>query len=342
MCMHLKNLKKWVLVVCKQSFLCFNRGSFHVSPSIKNFVYRLLVCALLVGQGCVFGTFEDLSGGISIENLCNERLFLSKKQIGFEQFPDAHNPSILKIDEGIVLVFRYIPDLEMKPHISYIGVTLLNDDLEPITEPKLLYTRPILSQTPSQSEDARLFRYKDRIYLTYNDNIEDICPLPGYKRRDIFIAELTFRPETRQFKLLSPVKLCYEQRLSFQLWEKNWVPFEYNKMLFFSYMLNPHEAIYCNPTDGTCFACHQTEKDIDWNYGKLRGSSAAELVDGEYLGFFHSGTVTSTACSYGYNLWHYFMGAYTFSPILPLSSQKFPATQLSRRGSTPPLIITSG
>jgi predicted GH43/DUF377 family glycosyl hydrolase len=247
-----------------------------------------------------------------------ENVILSTHRIELENFPGAFNPSIFKVKEGYLLTFRYSPDPYYQYWISYIGIVLLNDSLEQISTPELLNTRPINSKTDSQAEDARIFQYKDRIFLIYNDNLID--PSPSiYQRRDMFLAELV--KINGHFTLSSPLKLVYEEKYHTQFWQKNWTPFEWNGSLFLSYTINPHEILYPNFKTGKCYHLYETAPSIKWDFGTLRGSSPALLIDGEYLSFFHSGIITSLSPSDKPG-WHYFMGAYTFSSEPPFTITK--------------------
>ncbi|MBI2743547.1 MAG: hypothetical protein HYX48_06490 [Chlamydiales bacterium] len=114
-----------------------------------------------------------------------------------------------------------------------------------------------------------------------------------------------------------PLKLIHTEKYNQQFWQKNWTPFEWNKTLLFSYMINPHEIIYPNLKSGECYRIYETEAPITWEFGTLRGSTPAMLVDGEYLAFFHSGILAHSDVSWGEECWHYFMGAYTFSASPP-------------------------
>ena len=243
-----------------------------------------------------------------------QKLVVASKKIHLEDFPDAWNPSIIQVDEGFLLSFRYTPDRDYQPWLSYIGIVLLDDSFQQISKPELLSPRLKNSKTPSQAEDARIFRYQDRLFLIYNDNVDIIYPSYS-ERRDMFIAELLYTND--HFTLSPPLKLVYEEKYNSQFWQKNWVPFEKDGTLLLSYSINPHEVLYPNLTTGVCYPCYETSPPIRWNFGTLRGSSAALLVDGEYLAFFNSGTITSSPASWGTDMWHYFMGAYTFSAEPP-------------------------
>lgn len=249
------------------------------------------------------------------EDLIDEpkQVVIDKKQIFFEEFPDAFNPSMIKTEDGYLLSFRYSPDRYSNSWFNYIGIVELDDDFEPISDPQLLATRTKNSRTQSQSEDARLFTYRGRIFLTYNDNTE-VNYTTYSDRRDIFVAELKFIDG--EYSLGAPIKLLYEDK-RYILWQKNWVPFEYQGKLLMGYTVNPHEILYVNLINGSCYHCYESTAPINWEFGILRGSTPPLLVDGEYLAFFHSGTITSSYASWGWDIWHYFMGAYTFSATPP-------------------------
>lgn len=252
----------------------------------------------------------------NFEDLVDQpKLVIAQKQLIFEDFPDAYNPSFIKVEQGYLLSFRYSPDRYSNGWLSYIGIVLLDENFEPIIQPQILNTRTKNSKTQSQSEDARIFTYQGRIFLTYNDNTE-INYTSYSDRRDIFIAELTL--SNNQFKLSPPIKLFYENK-QHVLWQKNWVPFEWDKKLLITYSINPHEILYVNLTNGVCYPCYDSSASIDWEFGPLRGSTPPILVDGEYLAFFHSGIITDSYASWGWEIWHYFMGAYTFSKDPPFA-----------------------
>ncbi len=236
------------------------------------------------------------------------------KQILLPSYPNAFNPSILKVDQGFLMTFRFSRDPHKDP-TSYIGIVLLNDSFDVISEPELLNTRNTFSKTPTQSEDARLFTYRGRIFLIFNDNTEYIWRTV-FDNRDMFIAELIH--ENGRYSLSLPLKLAYGTVPV----QKNWSPFEWNQNLFFSYSVNPHEVIHPNLRNGLCYQSYKTEGFIDWEFGTLRGSTPPILDDGEYLAFFHSARKMSTFYTHGWPLWHYFAGAYTFSAEPPFEMKK--------------------
>lgn len=255
----------------------------------------------------------------SVEDIFHEPdqgIVLETKQIYFERYPDAFNPSIIKNDEGFILVFRYCPDRVSQSWVSQIGIVQLDQKLNPISEPQILNTRPKKSKTPSQAEDPRIFPYRGKLFLIYNDNINEIY-FDHSKRRDMFIAEL--QKNDQGFTLSTPLKLFPEEKYNHQLQQKNWVPFEWDKNLFLGYSIMPHEILAASLRNGHCSTAFKTETTLSWIYGNLRGGTPPQLFDGEYLAFFHSAAKTRSPSSYNWKVWHYFMGAYTFSTEPPFN-----------------------
>jgi predicted GH43/DUF377 family glycosyl hydrolase len=287
---------------------------------------KIFICFvfLSVCQLALFGN-EDPKGIISSKN----KIVTSSKRIYLPEYPGAFNPSIIKYDNNYLMTFRYLPNCSGTSWISYIGVVLLDDSFEPISTAQLLDTRFSSKQTPSQSEDARVFSYNGKYYLIYNDNMDKTFP-SSWDRRDLYMAELLCNDD--RFIIGYPLKLIHETKYNSVRWQKNWVPFEWNGILMLSYSINPHEVLYPNLDTGICQSLYSSQKKIQWNLGILRGSSSPTLVDGEYLGFFHSSTITTTPSSNYNHLWHYFMGAYTFSAEPPFEITKISAEPIDAPG----------
>lgn len=269
------------------------------------------------------GILETEQEMFEIENVKNP-LFLFTKELKFKDFPKSHNPSLIQSDLGLILTFRYCPDL-LKPWMSYTGIVILNDQLEPISQPQLINTRPTYSLTSSQTEDARIFSFQGDLYLTYNDNMENMNP-NGLERRDIFIAPLHYIEG--EFKIDKPIKLYHQKDYFSRMWQKNWTPFEWNGHLLISYSFNPHEVLYPNLVTGECISLYKTSIAPLWLFGEMRGGTPALLIDGEYLGFFHSSVVMESCVSNKQKIHHYFMGAYTFSAEPPFNITRITPTPL--------------
>jgi predicted GH43/DUF377 family glycosyl hydrolase len=258
----------------------------------------------------------------------SKKIITFTKRIYLQDYPGATNPSFIKFEDGYLMIFRHIPS-RFHHWVSHIGIILLDKSFEPISDPQLLDTRRTSQLTPSQSEDARVVEVNGKIYLIYNDNMDVVCPA-NWERRDMYIAELVF--VDNQFRLEEPLKLFYEEKYRSMPWQKNWNPFVWQNQLLLSYTLNPHEVIMPNLDTGVCQKCYETSKLFHWPLGHLRGGAPALLVDGDYLSLFHSGTRISSKSSDNKEMWHYFMGAYTFSADPPFELKKISSTILDTSG----------
>lgn len=245
-------------------------------------------------------------------NFSNKKIILASKKIFLKEFPHAYNPSILKFEDRYILTFRHCPDIS-KPWFSEIGIVILNQQFEPISTPQILQTRFKGHKAPPQAEDARILAHQGKLFLLYNDNVDKFV-YPNVKRH-MYLAELTYRDN--QFDLSVPKKLSYVKP---KLWEKNWVPFLYENELFFIYSIFPHQILKPNLTTGECPTAYKHDFSNHWKWGKLRGGTPAQLVDGNYLAFFHSSNKgmedrSSSKCQY-------YLGAYLFSAKPPFQILK--------------------
>lgn len=289
--------------------------------SMMSFKILLLAVSIFLYPVLAF-TVEYTNDVIKKSNLS-----ITTKKIEIEGFPDALNSSLLKIDQGILLSFRYWPEY----FISYIGVVLLNDNFEPITKPQLLF----MDSNFSHFEDARLFSYNGKIFIAYGDysytlkkgavdldNANSI--ISGTLKETMAIGEL--KMQGNEFALVNPVKLLYQDRLR-QDRQKNWVPFEWNGIMLFSYYPSPHIVLKADLVSGRCKKVADSNPQMYWPWGEIRGGTPACLVDGEYLAFFHSSTILKGLTLKDDQVIQedktlYFMGAYTFSAQPPFSLTK--------------------
>ncbi len=287
----------------------------------------LLTAALIVLSSYLYGLSDPEQTN---KGLKPKKIVTATQRIYLPEYPGAYNPSIIRYHDHYLLTFRYLPNRFDLPWLSYIGIVLLDKSFDPVSSFPLLDTRFYNEDTPSQSEDARVFAFNGKYYIVYNDNTEIMFP-SLWERRDMYIAELIFKDD--QCKLAKPLKLRHQTKFSHVLWQKNWSPFEWNGNLLFSYSINPHEVVSPNLNNGFCQPIYETEKPIQWNLGNLRGGSPAQKINDEYyLAFFHSGFFTSSGCSGNRELWHYYMGAYTFSSEPPFAITRISSTFIDAPG----------
>lgn len=292
----------------------------------KYFIYAFFIFSIF---SCLL--FSENKSIINREGIIKTQksLVLLNKKIELKDYPHAFNPSLAKTNLGLLMTFRYTPDPLMS-EISYIGIVRLNEKtLEPISKPTIFNVRKDGHPIPSHTEDARIFSYRGKVYIIYNDSTHVSC-FSNTHRRDLFIAEVDYIND--DFVLLDPIKLYYPQIYSHVICQKNWVPFEWNDSLLFGYMVNPHEILYANLVTGKCATAYKTSFNSYWCYGMMRGGTPALLVDREYLAFFHSSVMMESNCSPGIARHHYFMGAYTFSNEPPFNITKITPSPIIGKG----------
>jgi hypothetical protein len=154
----------------------------------------------------------------------------------------------------------------------------------------------------------------------YYDNPNVICPSIA-DRCDLFIAPLNLN--NSHYAVGKPVKLIHSDKYGSVLRQKNWSPFIWKNQLCMTYSINPHEVLSANVISGICKPIAISSFPSKWKWGTLRGGTPAQLIDGQYLAFFHSSTWSNTrATRSGQKLLHYYMGAYIFSQNPPFKIKK--------------------
>lgn len=245
---------------------------------------------------------------------------LSTKKIEVPGYPLAFNPAIIRWQNHILMSFRIIPDLTQK-FTTEVGIVMLNEDFEPITEAQLLNLRDETAIAPCRAEDIRFQIVGERLFIIYDDNEEPKISKGGFR---VYVAELFFNGD--HFCVGDIECLRTFEGESRDVREKAWVPFEYENHLLLAYSLVPHK-IFCPRLDGSgiCDTVVTTISNIQWDFGILRGGTQSCPHNQEQLAFFHSSKNMQTANSQGQNMLHYFIGAYTFS-----SEPPFQITAISR------------
>lgn len=156
----------------------------------------------------------------SVLELIAQDFVIEERQIHLDEYPDAFNPSILKIDKGFLLAFRYCPD-RSDDRLSFLGIVELDENFVPISIPQILDTRLGNDQIPSHSEDPRLILIQDEMYILYNDNCNTIFPTIKH-RRDMFLARLV--KEDHVYQLKNPIRLYSIQHIGRQTWKRTGFP----------------------------------------------------------------------------------------------------------------------
>lgn len=258
----------------------------------------LIPCLLFASQP---DPLPDLEAGI-------QDFVLETKKIEVPGYPLAFNPSILRWRGQLLMSFRIIPDRKQK-YNSEIGLVFLNENFEAISTPQLLSLRDEDAIAPCRAEDARLLAIGDRLFAIYDDNPEVKLSKGGFR---MFVAELIYDGE--HFIVDKLEHLTVYEGESINIREKAWGPFSYLGQLYLAYSIDPHK-IFRPRLDGSgiCDTVALSSFAHAWKYGVLRGGTPANVVDGQYLIFFHSSIEMQSLQSDGEKMLHYFIGAYTFS-----------------------------
>jgi predicted GH43/DUF377 family glycosyl hydrolase len=227
-------------------------------------------------------------------------IVLSVKKVSIPFISAQYNASIGAVGNGYLLFFRYDePNFtnERLQISSHIGCISLDRNFEPLEK------ECSKIQTDSAfSEDVRFFQNGKSYFLVYNDLIP--CPVD---RRGIHIGAI----DLCKRKLEYVTTLDLDSRKT----EKNWTPFSHQGKIHFLYTINPQKILTLpNPRENLLLSSpNALPSELDWSdkWGALRGGTPAQLVDGEYLAFFHSSFEDYRGITW------YVMGAYTFAAYSP-------------------------
>lgn len=264
---------------------------------------RVILFIFLLGSICsIQAAFPSISPFLLEENI-----------IAIDGYPDAYNPSIAQYGENYLLIFRLTTGANRRQD-NRIGLIVLDQEFNPIGTPQ------ILSQKDGQTVyggDARIIAVGDKMYLTFSDD-----PLNMGKAfqwmRSMCVSEL--KEENGVFWLTPPLSLRHTTKDGLQAAEKNWSPFDWQGQLLLSYYLSPHEVLLPDLDTGESQPLYMSEFSWNWPYGRIRGGTPSILVDGVYMGFFHSSIRNKKLL--GKSCLVYFMGAYIFSPEPPFEILK--------------------
>ncbi len=245
----------------------------------------------------------------------SQEFVLGVKKIEIPGHPLAFNPSIIRWRGLLLMSFRIIPDRK-NSFTSILGVVLLDEDFNPISEPQLLNTQ-LSPTTPSRTDDGRLITVGDQIFLVYSDNTEPVISRGGFR---VYVAELRF--DGMGFSVVNPDCLMNFEGERKDRREKNWVPFVYHDQMLLAYSIQPHVIFHPLLGTGTCETLYSSDTKTDWKWGDLRGGTTGLKMGDEYLSFFHSSIDIQTLHSDGKSVSHYVMGAYTFATEPPFAITK--------------------
>lgn len=241
---------------------------------------------------------------------------LETKKLEIPGYPNAFNPSITRWGDEYLLSFRIIPDRKNK-YDTRIGVVRLDANFKAIGDAQILQTRQPEELGIPRGEDGRLIWIGPTLYLVYSDCPDLKMSRGGFR---MHLAKLIFEEET--FRLERSDRITQYEGADSRIREKSWTPFDFGGELFLAYSQMPHRIFRPLLGTGSCETISTTFGDLAWDWGVLRGGTAAQLEGDEYLSFFHSTITMASEQSGGEKMPHYFMGAYTFSRMPPFQITK--------------------
>lgn len=259
---------------------------------------------------------------LDLEKDLLQNFVIETRKIQIPGYPQAFNPSIIRWNTGFLLSFRIIPDRRHSFN-SYLGLVLLDENFFPISRPQILNLHCGLVSTPSRAEDGRLLTVGNKLYMVYSDNIDKTISKGGFR---VYLTELEWNGS--RFVAKNVEGLMRFPNATSQKREKNWVPFDYKGNLFLSYSIDPHLVLRPLIGSNTCEPFSLSKGVFDWDWGVLRGGTAATIENDEYLSFFHSSIDMASLQSQGKKMAHYFMGAYTFRAEPPFEITKISAAPI--------------
>lgn len=248
---------------------------------------------------------------------------------------DPYNGSVIEYGNGYLLAFRFDKNKfkwqEKKSEDNqqaYIGLVTLDEQYHP-TSDVTVYNQKSTVTGISQTEDPRLFRWNEKIFLLYNDSLDGNVFGP----RKMFLAEITSPLGAKKLEFGPAIRLMYDQEIKT---EKNWSPFIHNNQIYFIYSFQPLlvlERVKTRNSEWHFSKAWPLEnmhpRELQWRYGHLRGSTPAvtdPLDSDSYVTLFHA-SLASPQGNFAFKR-DYFMGFLRFkferNSLVPLASYKRP------------------
>jgi predicted GH43/DUF377 family glycosyl hydrolase len=246
-------------------------------------------------------------------NLVNlkQDFVLQTKKINIPGYPDAFNPSVVSWRGRLLMSFRTHDPVTLST--DAIGLVWLDQNFEPISEPKILMREGEVSTNPSKAQDPRLLVVGPHVYIVYSNLYPHEEPV------NRMIVGLIENDINDGFRISYPSNLLHFYGQIAGRKEKNWIPFSHGHRLYFAYSLQPHRIFMPLLDINSCLSIGSSIGSIKWDWGNLMGGTPALQIGDSYLGFFHSNKALATVQSDGEVMNHYFMGAYTFESSYPFA-----------------------
>lgn len=249
---------------------------------------------------------------------------LEARKIEIEGVKEPFNPSIVQVQGGYLLSFRFFDSLTGKS--NKMGLVLLDRNFKEISPFQEVFLPAIDPSIESTAQDPRLIAVNDRLFVVYSNRLD---PKNKYTSRMV-VAELTCKEGN--CTLGDPFFILDFPFFKEDAQQKHWVPFTQNGNLFLSYTIQPHRVFKISYDGRSCDLAAETDAMIQWPYGEVRGGTQAIALENEYLAIFHSTIEMKSEQSNGQKISHYFMGAYTFSKDPPFELKSISRNPIVAKG----------
>jgi predicted GH43/DUF377 family glycosyl hydrolase len=207
---------------------------------------------------------------------------------------------------------------------TFLVLTFLNKQFEMSEDFFYLHAFPQEKNQDICPEDPRLFVYRDRIYVCYNDCLKECNGLKN-PPRFMCLAELACLEG--KWGLQNILQLCWKrpERLEKEFTkniEKNWTPFIYEDQIHFIYTYDPLIIIKPNLVTGECEEVSYGDTlQFTKPYKAPRGGTPACPVEDGFLAFYHICNTDRPVKRYlglsSYGVGCYLMGAVEISKDAP-------------------------
>ena len=244
---------------------------------------------------------------LDFEEQCQD-FVIETRQLIIPNYPEAFNPSIVAMDEGYLMCFRFRDKLTKRA--DKIGLIRLDKNFRLCSAPQELKLK-FEHASNAWAQDPRLIEINEELYIVFSTLGELKDPLI----RRVCIAKI--QKNESEYFITNPQTILYFEGENPKRHEKNWSPFVYQNEMYLIYSILPHRIFRLSHLENTCDTLATSEGSILWNWGELRGGTTALLDGEEYLTIFHSCKALSSKHSLGAVRDHYFMGAYTFAKEPP-------------------------
>ncbi|RYE29559.1 MAG: hypothetical protein EOP48_32545 [Sphingobacteriales bacterium] len=248
--------------------------------------------------------------------------------------------------------FLMICRLQNNESEGFLGVCYLNSDFKPGGRTSIIRNSPV-SKGKVMLEDPRLFRNKEKIYLSHvesspyllynsytlvseitDDTLRNALVI-DYKKNRVALNVID-KQSSKENIIKLPVK-------EWQI-EKNWQFFIRGINHYAIYNANKkHEIVEFDKHTGAILRKFTTYYKTVWNHGRISGGASPVLFsDNFYYSFFHSWTTWNTPTrKENWEQRQYHIGVYAFESVPPFRIKKMSLKPILS-GSNTDLISASG